>query len=298
MAENTSSVVIEPGVRKTSNHTDKQAYVKDSAQRIQMLAETHGIAARLQSSTPEHSPLERALAREQKRKAQRQINLESIIKQAHTSCRDETGAEPERDWLERYFDMAQEIHNPMMQKLWAQVLRREVTNPGATSMKALRILKEMTPKEAQTLQRAAALGCSFGGDGSRKLLMGYKATAGLWHFGKREQLSSLSLASFQLPYASILVLMDLGLLHSGELESGEIDPLAPLRLDYQGKSLTLNVNTRGLRLIYYRFTPTGNELCKLLGNKLNNDYYDQLLALLAQKFLVKHDNDSAVHYSV
>ncbi|MGI3081248.1 DUF2806 domain-containing protein, partial [Vibrio alginolyticus] len=45
-------------------------------------------------------------------------------------------------------------------------------------------------------------------------------------------------------------------------------------------------SSKGVRLLYYRFTPTGNELCTLLGNKPHAEYYDQMLALLNHLSLI------------
>ncbi|EPV1123401.1 TIGR03899 family protein [Vibrio harveyi] len=301
MAEPTKQPVViehEPTQQKYTHHEKKSGYIKDSASRVQSIAQIYGLDALLQSDPPAKTALERAQLREQRRQEQRQKNLEQILKLAHSSCRDETAGEPDQDWLYRFFDMAQDIHNSSMQKLWAQVMKREVTNPGSTSMKALKVLKDMSPREAQTLQRAATLACSFGGDTSRKLLIGYKAHGGMFSFGKRDTTSNLNMGSFQLPYSSLLVLIELGLLHSTELESGEIGIETPLMLTYQGKNLSLQVNTKGVRLLYYRFTPTGNELCKLLGNKPNNQYYDQMLALLNQRFSVHSEAKPTVNHTV
>lgn len=293
-------VVIEHQSNSKQNrrHDNKSGYIKDSASRIQSIAQIYGLDALLQNETPDKSALERAKVREQRRQEQRQKNLEQILKLAHNSCRDETAGEPDQDWLYRFFEMAQDIQSSPMQKLWAQVLKREVTNPGTTSMKALKVLKDMSPKEAQTLQRAASLACSFGGDGSRKLIIGYKAHNGIFSFRKRETTSNLNMGTFQLPYSSLLVLIELGLLHSAELESGEIRIESPLTLTYQGKSLSLHANSKRVRLLYYRFSPTGNELCKLLGNKPNAEYYEQLLLLLNQKFNVNSETNSSISHTV
>ncbi|MCG9229642.1 TIGR03899 family protein [Vibrio diabolicus] len=301
MAEPTKQPVViehQSNAQKNTQQEKKQGYIKDSASKVKTIAQIHGLDALLQTDPPAKSALERAQLREQRRQEQRQKNLEQILKLAHSSCRDETAGEPDQDWLYRFFEMAQDIHNSAMQKLWAQVMKREVTNPGSTSMKALKVLKDMSPKEAQTLQRAASLACSFGGDHSRKLLIGYKAQGGIFSFGKRDIANSLNMGSFQLPYSSLLLLIELGLLHSTELESGEISIETPLILTYQGKNLSLNVNSKGVRLLYYRFTPTGNELCTLLGNKPHADYYDQMLALLNHRFSVHSDAKSTVHHTV
>ncbi|WFB48449.1 TIGR03899 family protein [Vibrio coralliilyticus] len=298
MSEKQKPVVIEHESSAELRHEKKKTYIKDSASRVMNIAQTHGLDALLQKDSPEKTALERALIRERRYKEQKQKNLEQILKLAHLSCKDETAGDPDQDWLHRFFNMAQEVHNSSMQRLWAQVLKREVTNPGSTSMKALKVLQDMSPKEAQTLQRAASLACSFGGDTSRKLLIGYRAQGGIFSFGKRNITGNINVGNFQLPYSSLLVLFELGLMHGTELESGEIELDSPLPLTYQGKQLSLQAHSKGVRLLYYRFSPTGNELCKLLGNKPNMQYYDQMVALLSQKFTASTDTKSSIDTTV
>ncbi|GLO62073.1 TIGR03899 family protein [Vibrio sp. MACH09] len=266
---------------------NKSHYIKDSGSRVTNIATTYGLDAMLHSTTPKSSLLERSLSRDKQRREQRQKNLEKIIKFAYGFCKDETAGDPDQDWLYRFFDMAQDIHNSSMQRLWAQVLKLEVTNPGATSMKALQVLKDMTPKEAQYLQKAASLSCSFGSDNSKKLLYGYKTQAGIFSLNRRDKESSVNLGSHKLPYSSLLVLFELGLVLNTELESGEIEFDPALVIDYQGDIFSLQPMSKGSRLLYYRFSPVGNELCKLLGNKPNIGYHDQLVSLLSQKFTVQ-----------
>ncbi|MGL5654289.1 MAG: TIGR03899 family protein [Vibrio sp.] len=298
MADNPTPVVIEHDTPHNQEQRTQSQHLKDSASRILGIARQHGLDSLLLSETPKTSLLERAIQRERRHKELRQKNLEQIIKLAHSSCRNESSGDPDPDWLYRFFDMAQDIHSRAMQQLWAQVLKREVTNPGFTSMKALKVLKNMTPKEAQILQRAASLACSFGASSSLKLLIGYKVQHSLLSFAKRITTQTINIGSHQLPYSSLLVLIELGLLHATELESGEIETDPPLLLNYQGKHLQLQPHSKAVRLIYYRFSPTGNELCRLLGNKFNQTYYDQLIALLNQKFTLQTEVSNSMHHAV
>lgn len=296
MNEPVKPTVVELKSRSTSR--SKTSYIKDSSNKIRSIARVHGLDASFNDESTKMTLLERALKRERQQKEQKQKNLEHIIKFALGSCKDEMAGDPDQDWLCRFFEMAQDIHNSSMQKLWAQVLKREVTNPGSTSMKALQILKDMTPKEAQILQKAAALSCAYGQDHSRKLLMGLRAHHGIFSLNKREQTLSLNLGNFQLPYSNLLILIELGLLHGRELESGEIDFDPALIVSYQGKNISIQPTIKGVRLLYYRFSPTGNELCKLLGNKVNQDYYDQMISLLSHKFVIHSELNSTIDHMI
>jgi len=300
MSEHRAPVTIDHSKAKQSNNESKKksSYIKDSGSRVSSIAHTYGLDAMLRPGEPKKSILERALNRDKQRREQRQKNLEKIIKYSHSFCNDETAGDPDQDWLNRFFDMAQDIYNTSMQRLWAQILKLEVTNPGSTSMKALKVLKDMTPKEAQLLQKAASLVCSFGHDQSKKLLMGYRTQSGLFGFAKRDIEESINLGVYQLPYSSLLLLIELGLVLGTELESGEIEFDPALTLNYQGKSLSLQPMGKGSRLLYYRLSPVGNELCKLLGNKPNMKYFDQLVSLLSQKFTVQTEVKGSVDHIV
>ncbi|PMH42557.1 TIGR03899 family protein [Vibrio sp. 10N.286.49.B3] len=291
-------VIIELSTSNKKEKQEKKSYIKDSATQMINIAQAFGLDATLQPSSPlsDKTLLERAIWRDRKQREQQQNNLENVMQLAHSSCSDEAAGEPDPDWLHRFFNMAQDIYNPSMQRLWAQVLKKEVTNPGSTSMKALNTLKEMSPKEAQNLQRAASLACSFGSDHSRKLLLGFKTANGLFSFTKRDTDSTINLGQFKLPYSSLLLLVELGIILRTELESGDIELEPALPLIYQGKTLTIKPHNKGIKLIYYRFSPTGNELCNLLGNKPNSAYYDQLTTLLAQKFTLQTEIKSTVDH--
>ncbi len=144
MAEEKKPVIIEQENSKSASNK-KKTFIRDSASRVIQIAQVHELDALLQDEAPEKSAIERAISRQKKRQEQRQRNLEKILKYAHDSCNNETAGEPDTDWLYRFLDMAQDIHNSSMQRLWSQVLKREITNPGSTSMKALQVLKDMSP---------------------------------------------------------------------------------------------------------------------------------------------------------
>ncbi len=284
--------------KNSHRSAQKHRYLKDSGSRIKSIAQTYGLDAMLSASPPEKNLLERALNRDKQRREQRQKNLEQIIRFCHSFCSDETAEDPDQDWLCRFFDMAQDIHNSSMQRLWAQILKLEVTNPGSTSIKALQVLKDMTPKEAQLLQKAASLTCSFGADSAKKLLLGYRTHAGLFSFSKRDSEETINLGNHQLPYSSLLILIELGLIISTELESGEIKLTPPLIINYQGKGVSLQPTGRGNHLIYFRFSPVGNELCQLLGNHPDMTYFDQLVGLFSHKFIVQTEVSGGMNQAI
>lgn len=101
-AKQPSVMVQQPNSQQRPKNDTKSSYIKDSASRIQNIAQSYGLDALLQADTPKQSTFERAQLREQRRQEQRQQNLEQVLKLAHSACRDETAGEPEQDWLYRF----------------------------------------------------------------------------------------------------------------------------------------------------------------------------------------------------
>ena len=249
--------------------------IKNRKALLLQLAEQRGIAGLLHGDT-KISFGERFMIRHQLDQAARQKNLETIIELASQQDGDEVGNDPDPDWLSHYLKLAENIRHPAMQQFWANILSQEVLSPGHCSIQALSCLRHMTQKDALLLQKASALGCHFGDDNLR-LLCGYQYKTLLQ--GQRQQ--RLNLGRYRLPYAGLLQLSELGLLHLAELESGELSLTAPLTVVLSSQPMTLQPQRKGVRLLYYRFTTIGNELAALITESTPADYRRDLQDLLA-----------------
>ena len=169
-------------------------------------------------------------------------------------------------------------------------------NPAAPRSKPLSLLETMTQREAQALQRACALACTFGSDVSNKLITGFrKPEDGMKRYFKPDIAERLALGNFKLPFTDLMLLMDLGLILRTELESGLLEPPASFPLLGQNKTFMLTPLRKGIRIYYYRFSPTGSELAKLVGQKAHPEYLDALMALLSKAFVVESDVGSTVN---
>ena len=242
---------------------------------LQQLAEQRGVAGLLHGDN-KISFGERFKIRQQLDEAARQKNLETIVELASRQGNDELANEPDPDWLSHFLELAENIRHPAMQQFWANILAQELLHPGHCSMQALSRLQLMTQKDALLLQKASGLACHFGDDNLR-LLFGYHYRTLLQ--GQRQQ--RLNLGRYRLPYAGILQLFELGLLHQAELESGELSLASPLRIMLKDQPMSLQPQRKGIRLLYYRFTTVGNELAGLITEATPADYRNDLQDLLA-----------------
>jgi uncharacterized repeat protein (TIGR03899 family) len=182
--------------------------------------------------------------------------------------------------------MAEEIYSASMQELWGKIFAVETAKPGSFSLKTLGILKQLTQKDAQIFRNAVNLTSRRKGESSPKILLGYYQKTNLWSFFSSHKEQQLNLAEFGLGYPDILSLMDLGLIHHSEIESGELPINIAAEWRCAGQTLDLSAKRTGTTLVYYKFTTTGAELCKLVTQKRQDIYIKSLRTILGGTFTI------------
>lgn len=228
------------------------------------------------------SVAERANRRIQMRHEQQQLNLERVMALALDYCTEiHTNQDVDPDWFQAYCELVLDISTYSMQKLWAKILAGEISNPGSFSLKTLHLLKQMNHKDAIALQLAASLSCRIKSQEPAHIYFGYVQQGSLWRWLAGKSRGMLNLSQFGLTYPQILNLIDLGLLHQSEIESGELGKHHPLQWYYHQQQLQGRTRHHGLVLQYYKFTSIGAELLPLLSSQPNPQYWQALQQLLA-----------------
>ncbi len=85
------------------------------------------------------------------REFRKQQNIETIIGETYSLLEKEekVTAEPVNvDWIYQFFDMAGEISDEYMQKLWAKILAGEIKQPNTYTLRTLNTIKNITTYEA------------------------------------------------------------------------------------------------------------------------------------------------------
>jgi uncharacterized repeat protein (TIGR03899 family) len=218
--------------------------------------------------------------------AQRKLNnLEKILGKALDFCLDDGKEEDlDPDWFFSFVKMAEEIFSPAMQELWGKIFAVETARPGSFSLKTLGTLKQLTQKDAQIFRQAVNLTSRRKGESTPKLLLGYYQKTSLWSFFSSHKEHRLNFAELGLGYPDILSLMDLGLIHHIEIESGELPIDISVEWHCAGQTLSLAAKRTGTTLVYYKFTTTGAELCKLVTRTRQDTYVKSLKITLVNAF--------------
>jgi uncharacterized repeat protein (TIGR03899 family) len=279
---------------KGADMTEKGQKVPEVSARKKALTLGHqlGLASDKGYSPGNASLAERAQQRLQIQECGYQANLETIYSLAlgYTPS-DVTGIELDADWRHQFFKMAEQIHNRAMQDLWARILASEIVKPGNFSLRTLSTLRQLTHREAIILEKALGLAVTVNQDPRLKLISGYRLTGGLSQYFRKTSSVNLELSQFGLPYSNLLTLMDAGILHASEFETGLLHHKTPVCFTPQGDpannlKLKLTPSNGHLLFTYYRFTPVGDELAQLVQPKPDGAYFQMLRQLFAQDFKI------------
>lgn len=268
---------------KTSN---TKAPVEDASNKIQKWFSQAGISTSKYSKFDED--IRKKLARRNQVKASRKLsNLENIFEKALEFCIEEEQEDNiDPDWFFSFVEMAEHVYSATMQEIWGKIFAVEVSKPGSFSLRTLSTLKNLTQRDAKIFQIAVGLACRKKGEYSPKLVFGYYQKPSFFALLGMQQNHQLNLSEFGLAYPDLLTLMDAGLIFSSEIESGELNPNKKTEWRCGNEVFYMAPKRSGIALNYYKFTPTGSELCKLVSSLSNSHYLQTLKAILGSGFEV------------
>ena len=274
-----------PTKTETTEQTQTNNLVSARSKIVNWFAKA-GIGSKLQSV--EEKSVSKRMMRHQSAKAQRKLlNLEKILGLSlEYSLEQGKPDDIDPDWFFSFIELAESIHSPPMQELWAKIFSVEISRPGTFSLRSLQTLKQLTQKDAKIFKLAVNMASRKKGDYGPCLIYGYYQKPGLLSFIKMQPQHQLNLAQYGLSYPDILALMDLGLIYSSEIESGEWDTVSRTQWRCGNQIFHLAANRRGLALNYYKFTATGSELSKLVSGSPNAAYLEALKQTLSGGFEV------------
>ena len=221
---------------------------------------------------------QRAQRRQQLNESRRQNNLEQIFSLAIEYINQDAQFDRiDLDWMMKFTELAKNVFSATMQDLWAKILAVELSNSGSFAYKSLKILSELSTKEALLFYKAVNLLCRVGDDKSSKIITGiYKKPTLISIFSKSNRFS-INLGKFGLPYTQLIALAEIGLIYEQEIESAPSRSNDTINLTYQGSNYRLKVKQNDVTITYYKLTQTGEELMKLVSQEKNNNFLSSLL---------------------
>ncbi len=242
---------------------------------------TSGVVGGSEASNQQAGLLARAHMRADLLLQRQQLNLERVLLLTQEMLNDQVSPEEvDADWFQHFCLQVQDISAQPMQKLWARILASELCQPGRFSLKTLNILRQMTYRDAQALQVAASLACRLNGQQPEQIFFAYTQQASIWRWLRGKHRGALHLSQHHLNYPDILNLIELGILHQTEIETGALGVQQELAFFTSKTSLVGRVKVRDVALHYYKFTVSGGELLSLLNMTPEPAYWQALQTLL------------------
>lgn len=249
--------------KQTRLDADAEAY------RIKVI-EKAKTEARLQSAEDQLAFIERIKQRNIDQEVNRQYNIDAIVQETAKQLEGETvNNEPvNKDWISRFFNIAQDISDQEIQMLWSKILAGEIQQPNSFSLKTLEVLQNLGKKQAEVFQYM----CNF---------VIKEGTAGYIFFSKRNTTHVNSITA-----DNILTLDELGLMNAQEWETRfEFNAINKYHLIKYGhktlKFITEKLPTT-LTLPILSFTTAGYELYNLVTPSFNSEYYQTIITYITK----------------
>ena len=96
-----------------------------------------------------------------KNAVKKEVNVAKAILEAEAELENDPQKTSEEsvgeDWLYRWRDYASEVSSEELQSIWGKVLAGETKNPGSFSLRTLEFLRNVTQREAETINKIAPL---------------------------------------------------------------------------------------------------------------------------------------------
>jgi hypothetical protein len=194
----------------------------------------------------------------------RQKNIDDVVDIAANQLKGENEVPKDKvsvDWATRFFNTVQDISEDEMKLIWGKLLAGEVKSPGSYSLRAIELLKNLTPDEALLFTEVS----KFAFKRAREIII-----------IQSDNINN----DFGLTFDKILTLTDAGLLKP--IIDTAID-LAPLNgaeeviFTYGNYAVKAIVKSEG-QIATYIYTTAGSQIYKLIDNpEVNLDYLRKVL---------------------
>lgn len=266
---------------QNANHVSTQVKLLSLAKKFKLDGEL--VAKEARAALPE-----RAREREVFDHILKQHNIEVIISKAmHYSSTDEITDRVDQDWFCHFIRLAENISNTTMQELWAKILVTEMTNAGSFSLKSLKAFHLMSVHEAKLLAKACSLAVTDRAKNHYRIISGSYHQPGIFNFFSKNRVQKVDLNNVGLSYSDIMMLADNHLLFLQEAESNSLSKNEEIAFNYHGKPLILSPKKNNCILSFYKFTQIGTELARLIADKSNEDYLNEMNNTVGILFNIK-----------
>lgn len=205
--------------------------------------------------------------------AKKQLNIESITSIASEQLKNEQAIDNsaiDEDWINRFFNIAEDVSNEELQALWGKILAGEIKRPKSYSLRTLELIRNLHKEEADVITKVANFTLRINKDfglfkGNNDILIKYGVT-----------------------YNDIALLTEIGIIQPGEFVAYHIlqDQNAIKTPIVYGNIIMVierQANAPEQHLPIYLFTKAGIEVLKLLTINSSMNYFKDVANFLKRE---------------
>lgn len=225
-------------------------------------------------STDETGLIQRAIYMKTLQITQKHQNIERIIDKTYEMLKNSSTVDNtpiDEDWLNRFFNITENIKSEDMQLIWAKILAGETEAPGSFSVRTLEMVKNLSKEEAAVFQKILPLTIVIGKD--RAIVSDEKI-----------------LEKYGMSYGDILLLDECGMINASSaqilksIRKGET-------VNYLTHTHIMNIICSGdkqvdVSLGIYKLTKPAVELLGILAHEPNEEYFCDI----AESIFRSHDS--------
>ena len=260
-----------------SDNVPERTNTKSSKQQLIGLAKSYALEGGMLPEEKQQPIIDRALKRERITRLKQQQNLEAIILKAIPYCNNENAVnKTDQDWFSHFIKLAENISNTTMQDLWSKILAKEIIKPNSFSLKTLTEFKKMSIHDAKLFSKACSLACHDNKKQNYRIITGSVEQSNLLNIFSNNKLKVINLNNLGLSYGDMLSLAENHLVFSQESESHLLNKGESIELNLNGVMLSIQAKKKGCALTFYKFTPIGVELARLINDVPEMTYLQSL----------------------
>jgi hypothetical protein len=149
---------IAESIEKTRQMIGRDFEVRYEAESLKILPTTKNESAQ----NPDLQRIESRLrvVEQERQKNIDNITLYGLLESSKISKPSE--GEIDRDWLNQFINVSQDVSSDQMQEVWGKILAREISNPGSFSLRSLEVLRTISKEEAEKFRQMVKFAVAVG----------------------------------------------------------------------------------------------------------------------------------------
>lgn len=199
-------------------------------------------------------------------------NITSFATKEILSTESVSGEKISKDWIYKFFKLAEQVSEEEMQIIWGKILAGEVKKPNSFSIRTLEILSSLTQNDALIFSKLANFAISDN----------IYPIAYIFH---KKHMDEFNKNELGLIYSDIMIMEDIGLISTSKsFISYKYQEYKRTEIIVGNNRLEIEIREQAKeqRFPAKGFTRTGTELLRLIDKTASNEYIENIISYVGR----------------